>query len=504
MKKIIITATGIAVVLLGGLVLFAQGTPGENQTQTTAEKVYVALEGEGAVAVLDAKRQALIKKIPLADEHTGTGYMPHNVEVSPDGDTVWVTGNAMADMSHQGLRLINTAHASEGHEDTESESDQLIAIDPVTDTIVRRMPLGVGQHLAHVVEARASGKVFVAAQETDTLYVLDARTLTQERSIALPQGSGPHGMRLSPDGATLYVAFMGGQALGVVDTKSGALERVPLDGAAVQTAVTPDGSHVAVSVYDTRSVGIYDIASKSLSYVRLPEGSEGPVQLYPAPDSQAIYVADQGVLGGRSASNKVYRIDLASQAVTTMEAGKAPHGITLSKDGSRAFVTNLKGDSVSILDTATGQKLREIPVGQEPNGISFWSGTESAAKGMMEGAQVTVYKSPTCGCCGNYIAELKRQGATVLVEEMSDAELAAKKQGLGVSLDLSSCHTAVMDGYVIEGHVPMEALAELRGQKPPIKGIALPGMPSGSPGMAGPKSAPFAVQTLSGTLFGHY
>lgn len=491
------------VALLASLAIVIQGTP---SNESSTEKIYIALEGEGAVAVLDAKKQALIRKISLTDEHSGTGYMPHNVEVSPDGDTVWVTGNAMADMGHQSVRVINVAHASEGHEDTESESDQLIAIDPATDTIVRRVPIGTGQHLAHVVEAAEGKKVFVAAQETDTIYVLNPSTMTLEDSIALPQGSGPHGMRLSPDGKALYVAFAGGKALGVVDTESGVTTSVPLNGMAVQTAATPDGSFAAVSVYDSRSVGIYDTASKSLSYVRLPEGSEGPVQLYPSPDSRAIYVADQGVLSGRDASTKVYKIDLASRAVVAvMEAGKAPHGIVLGADGARAFVTNLKGNSVSILDTKTGQELREIPVGREPNGISVWNGKKTgAAEGVMSGARITVYKSPTCGCCGNYIAELKRQGAAVVVEEISDAELSVKKQELGVSPDLASCHTAVMDGYVIEGHVPMEAVAALRAQKPSIDGIALPGMPAASPGMAGVKSGPFSVQTLSGALFGQY
>lgn len=469
-------------------------------------KVYVALEGDGAIAVLDAGDGNLIKTISLTDERTGTQYMPHNVQVSPDSSIVWATANAMAAVEHQSFRFIETAYADTGHEDTETMSDQVIAIDPKTDTIIRRIPIGIDQHLAHVVQSNVGSTVLVAAQETDTIYVLNAETMILERSIDLPKGSGPHGMRLSPDDKTLYAAFMSGKALGVVDVTSGNVKKVSLDGTAVQTAVVPDGSKVVVSVYDSKSVGVYDVASKSLSYVRLPEGSQGPVQLYPTSDSRFVYVADQGVLNGRGANDKLYKIDLQSQAVVeTIEAGVAPHGVALDKDGTRAYVTNLKGDSVSIIDTASAKELREIKVGKEPNGISVWSGNQTAsAASLLQGANITVYKSPTCGCCGNYVAELKRQGADVTVEQISDSALEKKKQELGVRSDLQSCHTALMDGYVIEGHVPMEAVARLRSERPSIEGIALPGMPAGSPGMSGIKSAPFSVMTLTGDMFGSF
>lgn len=470
------------------------------------EKVYVALEGDGAVAVIDAQSDNLIKTISLTDERTGTMYMAHNVQVSSDGGTVWVTANAMAGMGEQSFRFIPIAYANEGHEDTETMSDQVIAIDPQNDEIIRRIPIGTNQHLAHVVTSQDGSTVFTAAQETDKVYVVDAGSMTLGRTIDLPAGSGPHGMRLSPDGKTLYAAFMGGKALGIIDVESGKVVQKELDGAAVQTAVAPNGSWAAVSVYDSRSVAVYDPSKEALSYVRLPEGSQGPVQLYPTPDSRFVYVADQGVLNDREANDKLYKIDISSLAVVeTIEAGKAPHGVALSQSGTRAYATNLKGDSVSIIDTVSGKELREIKVGKEPNGISVWSGKESqTTAGSLQGAAITMYKSPTCGCCGNYAAELKRQGANVTIEQISDAELAAKKQELGVRSDLQSCHTSVMDGYVIEGHVPMEAVAKLRSEHPDIAGIALPGMPAGSPGMSGVKSSPFAVKTLAGDMFGSF
>jgi len=503
MKNTYLLAGAALVIIMLGAVLYQQ-----LGSASASKKVYVALEGEGAIAVIDGDRNEVIKTISLTDDRTGTMYMPHNVQVSPNGNLVWVTANAMGEMEHQhqSFKLIETAHADEGHEHSETESDQLVAIDPETDTIIRRIPIGIGQHLAHVVQSSNDSDVLIAAESTDTVYVVDADSMTLKESIALPVGSGPHGMRLSPDNKTLYVAFMSGKALGIVNRESGVVESYPLDGAAVQTAVTPNGSRVAVSIYDSVSVGVYDTARKSISYVRLPEGSQGPVQLYPTNDSRFVYVADQGTLYGRPSNNKLFKIDLESLSVVeTIEAGKAPHGIALDRDNTIAYVTNLKDDSLSVIDTTTAKEIMRIKVGKEPNGVSIWSGKQGLAPALMlEGAKITVYKSPTCGCCGNYIAELRRHGAEVTVEDVSDAALTDKKRDLGIRDELHSCHTSIMDGYVIEGHVPVEAVAKLGTEKPEITGIALPGMPAGSPGMSGIKQEPFAVQTLAGGIYGNF
>jgi hypothetical protein len=125
----------------------------------------------------------------------------------------------------------------------------------------------------------------------------------------------------------------------------------------------------------------------------------------------------------------------------------------------------------------------------------------ASSEQQLAGAMATVYKSPTCGCCGGYVEELKRQGATVDVKVVSDTELAKIKVEQGVSSELYSCHTSIIDGYVVEGHVPIEAVAKLRTERPDIKGIALPGMPSGTPGMPGPKFAPYDVRTIDGNPY---
>lgn len=118
---------------------------------------------------------------------------------------------------------------------------------------------------------------------------------------------------------------------------------------------------------------------------------------------------------------------------------------------------------------------------------------------------VTVYRSPTCSCCHEWEAYMTSHGWTVQAREVSDITLVKREHGLPEAT--WSCHTAVIDGYVVEGHVPVTAIEALLLQRPDIDGIALPGMPAGSPGMPGSKAAPFAVLAIdagAATAFGAY
>lgn len=111
------------------------------------------------------------------------------------------------------------------------------------------------------------------------------------------------------------------------------------------------------------------------------------------------------------------------------------------------------------------------------------------------GKEITVYKTPTCGCCNVFVSYLKKKVALVKMENLSSLD-DIKKQ-YGVPAELASCHTSVVDGYVIEGHIPIEAIEKLLKEKPNIKGIALPGMPSGTPGMPGPKTEKWEIRSLN-------
>jgi len=101
--------------------------------------------------------------------------------------------------------------------------------------------------------------------------------------------------------------------------------------------------------------------------------------------------------------------------------------------------------------------------------------------GQRGGAVVEVFKTPTCGCCHLWVKHLEQNGFTTKVTDMDD--LSAVKRKHGVPARATSCHTAVVNGYVLEGHVPAAEVKKLLIERPAIAGLAVPGMPVGSPGM---------------------
>lgn len=104
---------------------------------------------------------------------------------------------------------------------------------------------------------------------------------------------------------------------------------------------------------------------------------------------------------------------------------------------------------------------------------------------------VTLYKNPQCGCCENYATYLRGNGFTVDVKPTND--LAEISREAGVPEEFEGCHTAFIDGYVVDGHVPVGMIQKLLSERPEIAGITLPGMPLGSPGMNGSKAEPFTI-----------
>jgi hypothetical protein len=116
-------------------------------------------------------------------------------------------------------------------------------------------------------------------------------------------------------------------------------------------------------------------------------------------------------------------------------------------------------------------------------------GSSSAA----EPTEIQVYKSPTCGCCTKWVDHLRDNGFSVTVTELQD--VTPIKLENGVPNRLASCHTAIAEGYIVEGHVPAVDIRRLLSERPKISGLAVPGMPIGSPGMEGPN--PERYQVLS-------
>ncbi|TAM53917.1 MAG: DUF411 domain-containing protein [Paraburkholderia sp.] len=113
---------------------------------------------------------------------------------------------------------------------------------------------------------------------------------------------------------------------------------------------------------------------------------------------------------------------------------------------------------------------------------------------MAAGIPVTLYKNPNCGCCDAWASDLAANGFTV--KTVNTEDLASVAQRYGVPENLEGCHTAIVGGYVVEGLVPAKYVKNLLQQRPAIKGIALPGMPTGAPGMPGERSGPLKIYYL--------
>ena len=107
------------------------------------------------------------------------------------------------------------------------------------------------------------------------------------------------------------------------------------------------------------------------------------------------------------------------------------------------------------------------------------------------GPLVTVYKLTTCGCCGKWVEHLKANGFTVKVQEVNDTS--PYERQYHVPRTMESCHTAVVNGYTIEGHVPAADIKRLLTERPKVVGLAVPGMPVGSPGMEGSRTDAYSV-----------
>ncbi len=313
------------------------------------EKIYVANEGSDFISVIDATTNRPAKEITV-DDGSGNLMMVHNIQASPDGRTVWGTVNPMAT----------------------GATEKVIVIDPLTDVVTRWIDIGVGMHLAHVVLDSASRYAYVSATDSNTVYEIDAQSFAVTRTFRLGAGHGPHGMRYSR--GKLYVSCMNSFTLSVVTLSDGTIQDIPVGGIAVQTAITPNGNYVFASLYDTKEVVRYEPATGNVVHFPLPSTAVGPVQLYPTPDGTRLFICDQGVLLGRPVSDKVFVMSTANGSILqTIVAGDATHGVVINRAGDRAYVTNSQDHTITVINANDYSVIATIPVGQNPNGISYWS-----------------------------------------------------------------------------------------------------------------------------------
>lgn len=148
---------------------------------------------------------------------------------------------------------------------------------------------------------------------------------------------------------------------------------------------------------------------------------------------------------------------------------------------------------VGILILAVAGTALILQGSDEPSAgaqVASLSAGEAAQSG---DADIVVYKSPTCGCCTGWVDHMRENGFSVEAVDVDYETLHEARTRAGVPRDLGSCHTAMADGYAIEGHVPAGVVRRMLEQRPEVAGISVPGMPTGSPGMEGPNPQPYDV-----------
>ena len=329
-------------------------------------KVYVADEESSTVSVIDA---ASFKKIGSI----AVGLGPHNVQVAPDGKTVWVTNNvepdnAPAQMPNASMPASmpkNTLKLAPGGEHASMAGAGAVwAIDTATDAVVAKVP--VGKVPAHVVVTSDGRFAYVANGGDNSVSVVDVSALRVVATI--PVGAGPHGIRLSPDGKEVWVANLKGGTVSVIETGSRKLvARIKVGQGPAQVGFTPDGRLGFVSLSKEDRVAVIDPASRKLIR-KVPVGTV-PIQLYATPDSRLLLVANQGTR--EKPGKTVNIIDLGSfKSVATIETGPGAHGVVIDREGRRAFVTNTYANTVSVLDIALRSVIGTVQVGRGPNGVS--------------------------------------------------------------------------------------------------------------------------------------
>ncbi|MBD2499532.1 DUF411 domain-containing protein [Anabaena azotica] len=128
--------------------------------------------------------------------------------------------------------------------------------------------------------------------------------------------------------------------------------------------------------------------------------------------------------------------------------------------------------------------------------VSLWDKQTEPYLGTRD---IKVYRSPACGCCGAWVEHLRQQGFNIQADIKTD-DIEAIKQKYNLPQELASCHTAIIDGYVMEGHIPADDIKSFLQQKPQVLGLTVPGMPIGTPGMEmGDKKQPFTVMAFDKT-----
>lgn len=311
--------------------------------EMVAGTVWVANEDGASLSAIDTASNTVATTVKGVEG-------PHNVQVSPNGKSIWAVSG------HDSLAVMFDASSLQLH--------------GVAAT---------GGAPAHVVLTPDGRTTYTTNGADNTVTAIDSATMASVAEI--PVGAGPHGLRPSPDGRRVVVANVAGSTLTFIDTASNtSVADVEVGKAPAQVAFSPDGAFVYASVSGEDAVVKVDVATRKV-LGRVAVG-DGPIQTFVTPDDRYLLVANQGREDRPGTTVSV--IDTKTFTVArTVETGQGAHGIVVDPSSRHAYVTNLYGDDVAVIDLEELRVVARIPVGDKPNGISFSSVTVPAQEAVM-------------------------------------------------------------------------------------------------------------------------
>ena len=337
------TAGIVAVVATAAFVTTSDGGPKpagqtlEHNGMVTGT-VWVANEDGASLTAIDAGQNKVVTTLAGIEG-------PHNVQVSPDGRSLW---------------------AVSGHESL------AVMIDAETLGLHGAVP--TGNEPAHVVVTPDGQTTYTTNGADNTVSAID--TATMKLVATIPVGPGPHGLRPSPDGKWIYVANVAGTTLSVIDTRTNRkVADIEVGQSPAQVAFSPDGRFVYASVNGENAVAKVDVATRKL--VGKVEVGVGPIQTYVSPDNRYLLVANQGTEERPSTTVSILETK-SFEVLSAVETGEGAHGIVIEPSSRHAYVTNIYGNDVAVLDLKEQEVVARIPVGSKPNGVSFSPVTVSA------------------------------------------------------------------------------------------------------------------------------
>ncbi len=296
------------------------------------DQIIVVNKGADSISILDAASYEAAGEVTV-------GANPHEVYVSPDGQTAYVSDYGGA----QGTTI------------------SVVDLESAVRTDVWELQGNRGPHGIWVSEDGAH--VWATTETSGT--VIELSSATGEITHVWETGQRvSHQLIPTPDGQKLYIANIGSGSVTVIDRRTNDVTTVPTGAGAEGIDVSPDGTEVWVTNRADNTISVIDVATDTILET-FPSGGTLPIRARFTPDGQEVYISN-----GTSNQVAVFHAE-SRELLATIDVGAVPIGILISPDGDRAFIANTQDDFVTVIDTDSREVVAQIPTGDEPDGLAW-------------------------------------------------------------------------------------------------------------------------------------